>query len=497
MIRKIGIRIVALIAITVVINLLYNRFLYRSDVDRFADALDSLQRNVNAEVLYFGESSNVTCAENDTNRASIAKLIAAYFPGMEMNGITKYASHARTYLSMIRSIPEGSKVKTVIVTMNLRSFGAGWINSDLENQLAMGNVFMYPIPNVFKRLLSSLKYYDHKSRTERDTLMQREWRGNFSLPFATNFKNTSKWDSCSFASYDERGYGETPEKQNLRNLASHYIKSYAFSIDTLLNPRIGDFDEIVSECKERNIHVIFNILPEDLEKADSLVGPELVQIMHYNTDLLVKRYSAKGAIMVNNLDVLPASQFLDSSFTSEHYRALGRKIVAWNVAAKLKQFHSAQFRGTRSLRFINDFETESKWWSPGLLTTEDHVSPSHANETNAERIYSSTFSDHLYDLQESGPLSLTVKLRYKGPFVKQVRLCVMKGVSERIVYWKEFYFDEMNKTPLENGWYSIEEKLEIPERRSGAEQLKVFITNLSGEKALVDDMEIMYDEKRH
>ncbi|MGZ4037588.1 MAG: DUF4843 domain-containing protein, partial [Bacteroidia bacterium] len=328
MLKKTLIRLLLLAAILSGVNLLYNRFLYNTDVDRYADALDSLQRNENATVLYFGESSNVTSFAGDSNKTSIAGLIFAYFPGLEMNSITKYASHAGTYRHMIRSLPADSKVKTVIITMNLRSFGAGWINSELENQLALSNVFMYKLPSSFKHLLGSLRFYDYKTPVERDTLIQREFHKKYNFPFETYFKSITEWDYCTYIKYNENGYKEDSAKQNIRNLACHFIKNFGFAIDPEKNPRIKDFDEIVKECSRRNIQVVLNLLPENVERGDSLVGKELVRIMKYNAEFLTARYTAKGAHVVNNLEALPASQFLDSSFTAEHYKELGRKIVA-------------------------------------------------------------------------------------------------------------------------------------------------------------------------
>ncbi|MEY3727855.1 MAG: hypothetical protein RL098_1323, partial [Bacteroidota bacterium] len=70
------------------------------------------------------------------------------------------------------------------------------------------------------------------------------------------------------------------------------VKSYAFQIKPD-NPRLKDFDEIVLFCQQHKIKLIFNLLAENTAYAQQYVGKELVQIMRYNRNLLVRRYSKK------------------------------------------------------------------------------------------------------------------------------------------------------------------------------------------------------------
>ncbi len=45
-------------------------------------------------------------------------------PEVRCSDITQDAAHAEVYYYLLKNIPEHSQVKTVVVTMNLRSFGA-------------------------------------------------------------------------------------------------------------------------------------------------------------------------------------------------------------------------------------------------------------------------------------------------------------------------------------------------------------------------------------
>ncbi|UPT67594.1 MAG: hypothetical protein M0D57_02665 [Sphingobacteriales bacterium JAD_PAG50586_3] len=87
----------------------------------------------------------------------------------------------------------------------------------------------------------------------------------------------------------------------------------------------------MKEAKKKNINVVFNLLAENTQYADSLVGPVLVNLMRENRDLLIKRYTAQGAIVVDNLELVNGHDYIDQNWTTEHYNQTGRWIIARNV----------------------------------------------------------------------------------------------------------------------------------------------------------------------
>jgi hypothetical protein len=127
-------------------------------------------------------------------------------------------------------------------------------------------------------------------------------------------------------------------------LADHYIKSYAFQIDADKNPRIADFDKIVKVAKKKDLNLVFNLLAENTEYADSLVGKNLLWLMKSNRDLLVERYSKQGVIVVDNLEIVPGWDYTDQHWTTEHYGQYGRQLIAKNVADSLKKLHGKDFK---------------------------------------------------------------------------------------------------------------------------------------------------------
>ena len=124
-----------------------------------------------------------------------------------------------------------------------------------------------------------------------------------------------------------------------RNLADHYIKNYAFVLDEN-NPRIIDFDEIVTICKSKNIKLAFNILGENIEHAEYLVDTDLTDLMIKNKIWLIDRYSKQNVIMVDNFDEIADSCFYERDFPTEHYSFNGREIIATNIAKEITKFEA-------------------------------------------------------------------------------------------------------------------------------------------------------------
>ena len=83
------------------------------------------------------------------------------------------------------------------------------------------------------------------------------------------------------------------------------------------------------------LDVFFNILPENINLADSLVGKELVYLMRKNRDFLVQRYSGKGVVVIDNLESVQSDYFIDKNWTTEHYTDKGRIIIAKNIVEHL------------------------------------------------------------------------------------------------------------------------------------------------------------------
>lgn len=332
--NKLGLAFLMLVLCLFLANSIYEKYFYRQDLKE-SDAemllkLDSLQYT--SDVLYFAESSNATLADDDTCLLSIAQMIDSLYPEKVM-AIDHGAIHAKTYKSLIENIKDDAKVKTLIVTLNMRSFGANWIHSKMETALMKANVMYEQIPPIAKRIKLAFNGFDNQTDQMRGHTMEDHWRHDYiHLPDTFPYKNVRAWDNAvgganvmNFTTAN--GDWDMPRIE----LATSYIKTYAFTIDPSSNPRIKDFDEIVEIAKRKRLKLVYNLLAENMEYADSLVGKPLTDVMNENAQMLIKRYTDKGVLVVDNLSAVAGKEFTEKRWTSEHYTQRGRLTIARNV----------------------------------------------------------------------------------------------------------------------------------------------------------------------
>jgi hypothetical protein len=332
--KKVAINLIVLLAIVLGFNTFFTKFIWPKELAKEGPELQKLIKiSDSCEIIYFGESSNISYDPiTDSITTSISGLIAEMLPSKIVGDITHQAYHAGIYLPLIKRIPKNSKVKTVVVTLNLRTLDQACINSGLETALQKQALYYENQLPLWIHLRAALNDYDHVSEHERDHNMWKSWVNDklevkgITFPYP----NIKLW--CEAVKFPmENGTEDMPKRQ----LADHYIKAYAFVVNEN-NPRVKDLDEIVEVCSWKYIQVIFNILAENTEYADSLVGKPLIQLMQYNRDFLIKRYTDKGVKVVDNLETVKGKDYTDQNWTTEHYNYTGRKIIAENVAKVLK-----------------------------------------------------------------------------------------------------------------------------------------------------------------
>lgn len=341
MLKQIVIKLLLLLLIFSVLNFIYDATLYKKDLaEKSEQALEIRNTQENADLYYFAESSNFNNRETDSIKLSISEITNLFFPSLKIKAINKPATHAGIYKEWLKQINLKKRPpKAIIITMNLRSFDAAWIHSKLETPLQEGLVLTKPYPHLVNRFLLSLQAFDNKTEQQREQNMLEDWqRVKLKFPFPFKYETVKQWDY----QMAQGGYLNPDGSWDVKKieLACHYIKGYAFNLDEN-NPRIKDFDEIHDWCAKQNIPLYLNLMAENVQYADSLVGKELVFLMRENRDYLVKRYSKNNCKVVDNLECVNGKEFTDQTWTTEHYGYRGRMLIARNLADTLKtQFNN-------------------------------------------------------------------------------------------------------------------------------------------------------------
>ncbi|MBA3705713.1 MAG: hypothetical protein H0W84_07365 [Bacteroidetes bacterium] len=325
---------IILCAVIVAANYVYIKSgLYEKDIKKcdgeFIFTIDSLSEV--KEILYFAESSNFTTAKGDSSLESISEILNRKLLENNIGTINQAASHAGTYKKLIYRL-KNKKVKTLIITMNLRSFGINWIESKLETNLSRTNIIYSGYPPLFKKFLLSFKGYDHKESFQRDRIVKRHYKDDILFEQKGKFKSIRDWDSHMFSEGHKTKEGIRDAEKC--ELSSHFIKNYAFIIKEN-NPRVQDFDDIINFCRTNRIKVVLNLLSENYIKAKELCGEDLYALMKLNASFLTERYKNK-TLFINNLTLLKDSNFIDRLWPTEHYNYEGRNKIASNIANQIQ-----------------------------------------------------------------------------------------------------------------------------------------------------------------
>lgn len=334
---RIGMKLLLVLLLLGVLDIVYRYTLYPKELNEHCTLAALSQKAVDedAEIVYLGESSNHTYSEQDTDRREISTMIADAMPGHALSNLCKDACHAGIYYDILRNIPKQNSVKTVLVTVNLRTFSTEWLYSDLETALNKERVMMKQAPALYKRMLLAFKGYTHWDEAERKQLVRKKlmsqtWPDAYSYSYAT----AGEWDNA-IGSTGILFNGKTASMDTIA-LTCHYIKCFACGVDDK-NPRIKDLDKIVQLCKNRGWRLILHILPDNIEQIEALVGPELQPIMRNNVHYIINRYERQGVTVINNQSLVHDQDFRDRDFPTEHYCQAGRQAVASSIVNALRQ----------------------------------------------------------------------------------------------------------------------------------------------------------------
>ncbi len=496
MIKKILIKMMIIAAMLVAMNYIYAFFFYERDLEQHSPVLD-LVRDMpdSTDIVYIGESSNITVRDDDTDKRFISDFIGDHFPNLNVYDISYPASHAGIYKVLLSYIPKDSNVKTVIVTLNMRSFNAQWIYSELETSLQKSMVLLKPYPPLVDRFLLSFKAYDIKSDEERARQFIRKWENDkLEFPYPFPHQNVRDWDYwCALTSVkDSSGKRDQAKTELIR----HYIKAYGFQIDTTKNPRIADFDAIVDLAKRRNWNLVFNLLAENTQKAEKLVGKDLIFLMKQNRDLLVDYYERRGAVVVDNLNAVDDNQFINQNWTTEHYAQKGRRTVARNVADSLFKFYPDQYtdvdyENPDQTVFFNNCDKNNNWGQSQTLSDDVAYSGKLSSKTGQGNSYSLSFEYLINKIPADALNQVDISLMIFQNNPDHDAKLVVQAIGNNIEnYW---HGTTISNADIPAGtWYKFEESLVLPEQIRDAEMIKIYVYNPTDRLVYIDDLRIAF-----
>jgi hypothetical protein len=230
-----------------------------------------------------------------------------------------------------------SSRKTVVITVNMRSFGPSAMFNGNEASNQQEAIFYSHRMALLNRVFVSLHHYDNRDAKEMERAKTQWFRtkdlrlnGGAGYHYGNThgdgglkpegevwyYHNTVKWWLRDL----QRQYAPEFMKQKLgpvsgdadlarvMPMAEAYLKEFAFLLDEE-NPRVQALDAIVEKCKREQVNVVFVLLMPNYDHANRLFGEELTQLMDYNMDFLRKRFAGwekeykQGNFKVGYVDV--------------------------------------------------------------------------------------------------------------------------------------------------------------------------------------------------
>ncbi|MES2799006.1 MAG: hypothetical protein V4638_03255 [Bacteroidota bacterium] len=317
--KYIVVRLLGLLLVAAVAQIIHQRWVYPSikKSEGWLQAMVERRLEKKSNFLYFSASTNTAFAPDDSITLSISDLLQQNIQ-QAVNVIDTSAIHGGIFLKILQKIPENQFPKTIVMDLNLRSFGANWIHSDLENSLQRNFVYWNERPSLLNHLFAATKWYDYKSPNEH--LRAIEYQQKFErLPF--NHPTIKKWCDSLFQTVNYSEDGKT------------MIEHFGFHIQSD-NQQLKNFEAIVALAKSHESKLILVLLPENVEKMKLLVDQQLPALIEKNAEFLTNHFKKMGVLVIDLHAKLPKESFFEA-FPTEHYNAFGRQIVATAIAGKL------------------------------------------------------------------------------------------------------------------------------------------------------------------
>mgnify|MGYP001588958618 FL=1 len=316
--KNLGLRLAFGVALFFLLNGLYSAYFFKSDVEKYAPIRPEIIENFkNGDIVYMGESSNTSFNPwTDTMSESIGDFLQLYLPNKKVSQISHESFHLGLFKDMLQLWKPGKEEQTIVITLNMRTFGPSAIYSGTEARNQQEALFYSMRFPLLTRIFLSLHFYDNRGDLERTRLKFKHWRT----------EKPSVLKRLGEVNADLEG---APEK--LRQMADAYVKELMFSIDES-NPRLKDLKGIIDFGKRNKVNVVFHILPENRDYAQGLIGDELLKQMDDNVTFLVNFLQKNEAKYVNNYRISNFKDYTDQFYPTEHVNVRMRHGIAYKIS---------------------------------------------------------------------------------------------------------------------------------------------------------------------
>jgi len=315
-------------------------------------------------------------------------------------------------------------------------------------------------PLTFRRLLLSLDYYDNKSLEERKQQFLQYWkRDTISITEFNFIKTTFEWDSISALSqkYKDINYVIDYDKVGFM---CNIIKAFAYNLDTINNVRFKQFDKIIKLANNRNWNLIFNILPEDIDKAEIMVGKEIPYILNRNKEIFIKKYRNKNVTIIDNMELLNGGYFYET-YPTEHYIPKGKEIVANKVSEVISSIYTEQEFVEKAFNIDDNIQIKTSF-----------VICENGDILNVNNPYAKPFELKSLNVYKQSVDSVIVSFKTEANIFEKLFLVVDYYNNTNSYYWKKYNLSDFKNV---KGLYS--KKIKLPSVIDSNDKIKIYLWN--------------------
>ena len=150
-IKKIVSKILLLAASLVALNFIYKETLWQEDINTYSGVEKAIKIAENADILYLGDCSDSYFGTASDHEKGISQFIDSLLPNKIIASVSETGFHAGMFVGVLNSLTKNSKIKTVVVTMNLRSFSSFVLNAYSANSIQQRITMLNESPALFNR----------------------------------------------------------------------------------------------------------------------------------------------------------------------------------------------------------------------------------------------------------------------------------------------------------------------------------------------------------
>ena len=316
-------------------NFIYEGSLWNTDKNRIAPYFNEFQDALtSAEVLYLGDCSDQFFRPYDASFQSIAGYLNEALPNDSVRSVSRDGFHALAYEKLLQRWRkrDSTTVKTLVVTLNMRSFAPHIRLHKNENTLQRNLTLVERHPPLFNRVEIGFRAHPYMEAYEMEEALEEAWQ--------------QPYPQDEFVHRDfPPGY--TPEQFRASLLAnatsaddslmiSSYVEHYGLPLNINEHPLLLAFDNIAAIGAERYVNVVYVLLPENSMEARQYAGDRLADYMEWKREYLVQRYESMGVHVVDVFDLLQPVDFVEK-IPNSHYTAEGRQRIASAIAERIPE----------------------------------------------------------------------------------------------------------------------------------------------------------------